>query len=1101
MNGRRWLILISALLLVGAGATIYWLPTLARHVAIARVHALTNRPVTISRVDLQILEGRLRIRGLRLLEHDGHTPSADVAEIDARVRLPSLLLGHLWIRQLAVTRPTVRVVRLPGGEFNLSDLVRTSGTTRRALDVTVDHFALNGGTVVLTDEALPDRRTWTSENIVIDAHHISTRRSDGTAIGRSVTAGAPVAIEISRLRLYPIHLEGVVTVEGLDLTPARVYLPPAASVTLGRGRATTSLKLVLDAREGLRVDANARLENVAVVTPSNGKLVATVPAMTTNVANFAYRDGALALTRLALDGVMSVRNPAARPGHRFEPSTVRASVSNLTWPATSPGQLAFLTSIPGGGTLTVTGALRPPPAPSQLRVQLAGVDVAPWAQFLPLGATITGRADADLRTDEPLAAGVPLHVRGSATVTRLDVRDGQETLGGARRVEARGLAVEWPTRIVVERVLVTRPRGTFERDAAGRFRLGSLLGGPPADGVAAPASDTGARLSVDVHEVAVRSGAVAWRDQTTSPPARLALNDIDGTVSDLGWPLRRPARVRLALTPPGGGHVSVTGRVGFHPVSADLRVVAKQADLAAYAPYLGTPARVTGAANLDLAVAVPDAAASQGTVRGTLALAHVDVRDGERTVARLPRATAIGIDVDWPEHVAVDRLTLAGPWILLERDEKGRLALRAFLMPSTRARPGQAPGETAASGSRLPVSIAEVSVDRGGTRIVDRSLSPAFAVDVHDVSMKIEGLSTTSEKPATIDVVGQVASASKLRLHGTIGAIDGPLRLDLAGEVSGFAVPRTNPYLLEYVGWKTTDGRLTSQFTCRVDGDALAAKTDVRVGGLHVVRAGRYDGAQAHIGLPLGLITTLMKDRRGDITMSFPVGGRLSDPRFDLSQAIWGAVRTVAINAITLPVSWIGRVHFTRDARIERIDVNPVAFEPGTATLTAEGLGQAERLAAFLDRLPEVTIGLTPVVSSGDVEELRRRRLDGFVERAARRERVSRDVALTRLFAERSPGCPAPDTPEATYRALLEQQQVPASDVSDLAARRIDVVRAAAKDAGIDFDRLRTMATVQQEGTESHVDLAILEPDDAHPSKVRHVLRRLGLPVRDRRGP
>ena len=43
-----------------------------------------------------------------------------------------------------------------------------------------------------------------------------------------------------------------------------------------------------------------------------------------------------------------------------------------------------------------------------------------------------------------------------------------------------------------------------------------------------------------------------------------------------------------------------------------------------------------------------------------------------------------------------------------------------------------------------------------------------------------------------------------------------------------------------------------------------------------------------------------MKDRRGDITLAFPVGGRLSDPRFDFRDAIWGAVRTVAINAVTL---------------------------------------------------------------------------------------------------------------------------------------------------------------------------------------------------------
>src|SRR5438309_9139554 len=36
---------------------------------------------------------------------------------------------------------------------------------------------------------------------------------------------------------------------------------------------------------------------------------------------------------------------------------------------------------------------------------------------------------------------------------------------------------------------------------------------------------------------------------------------------------------------------------------------------------------------------------------------------------------------------------------------------------------------------------------------------------------------------------------------------------------------------------------------------------------------------RSRIGLPLGMIVALMKDRRGDIRLSLPVGGRLSDPR------------------------------------------------------------------------------------------------------------------------------------------------------------------------------------------------------------------------------
>lgn len=129
------------------------------------------------------------------------------------------------------------------------------------------------------------------------------------------------------------------------------------------------------------------------------------------------------------------------------------------------------------------------------------------------------------------------------------------------------------------------------------------------------------------------------------------------------------------------------------------------------------------------------------------------------------------------------------------------------------------------------------------------------------------------------------------------------------------------------------------------------------------------------------MITALMKNSRGDINVSFPVGGKLSDPRFDFREAMWGAIRTVAINAITLPVSWVGRVKVTQDSRIERIEIDPLTFEPGTADLTPDGQARVPRLKAFLDELPEVRLALTPIVAPNDVPPDQRRAPADLAER------------------------------------------------------------------------------------------------------------------------
>jgi uncharacterized protein involved in outer membrane biogenesis len=171
LRRRRWLVLIVAALLVGVAGTFYALPGLVRRVAIARIQAITHRQVAIDGVDLHVLTGRVTVRGFRLTERDGGAPFADFEQLDLRLHLPSLLRGHLWIREAVLRNPTVRVVRF-AKEFNFSDLIQGSGRTTPALDVTVDQFALLGGTATLEDRALPEGRTWTSEKIQIEAHNV-----------------------------------------------------------------------------------------------------------------------------------------------------------------------------------------------------------------------------------------------------------------------------------------------------------------------------------------------------------------------------------------------------------------------------------------------------------------------------------------------------------------------------------------------------------------------------------------------------------------------------------------------------------------------------------------------------------------------------------------------------------------------------------------------------------------------------------------------------------------------------------------------------------------------------------------------------------------
>src|SRR5215470_14694738 len=311
MRSHRWLVAIVGVLLVVIAALLVALPTIARHVAIARLHAITQRPVSIERVDVQPLSGRVTIHGLHVAEPDGGAPFADTELIDVRVRLLPFIRGHIWVRELVISKPVLRIVRL-GKDFNFSDLIESSGATEKRVDVTVDRFSMIDGTVAFEDRALPERRTWTSEDIQIAANNVSTLRDDGSVIASSVTAGAPNFLEIEKFRLYPIHLEAVVRVTGLDLALARLYLPADAPVVLDRGRVSSTLHVAFDARDELRAALTGELEDLVLLKPGERAPVARIPKLTVELSDLTFRNEHARVGRLELKGSANVRDPRAQ---------------------------------------------------------------------------------------------------------------------------------------------------------------------------------------------------------------------------------------------------------------------------------------------------------------------------------------------------------------------------------------------------------------------------------------------------------------------------------------------------------------------------------------------------------------------------------------------------------------------------------------------------------------------------------------------------------------------------------------------------------------------------------------------------------------------
>ena len=760
------------------------------------------------------------------------------------------------------------------------------------------------------------------------------------------------------------------------------------------------------------------------------------------------------------DGSATIVDAAVSPAARIDVAGVRLAARDFAWPARRPIPVQLDLPTPGAGQLAATGHLDLAARALEMQLKPAGVEISPAQPYLPVRGRIAGRASGEIQlkaTLEPLA----ITARGTAAVTDLVLADGDRPVATAARAEAAGIDYAWPATVAIESARVLKPWAQIERAADGGFPLLALLtaprrDGPPAGGGAA-AGRVAPPVGVRVQRVDVADGVIAIVDGAVSPPARAQLHGVSLQVVNVGWPAREASQVKLRTETATGGHVEIQGQLRLDTQTADLQVSAKQLDLATMQAFL--PARGTIEGKLDAALRVrgtrePLAVAAAGT----LALDDPTWGDGERMLAYIKRVDVAGLDAEWPRRVTVARVAIDRPWALLEREADGTVPVLR-LLPVRQAGGAPAPGPVPAERSAPApvVTVGSLSVEEGFVRVVDRTTRPAFAEEVSRIVLTGRGLGTARDSRGEVALTGQLTGGAPFEVKGTVGAIGYPLTFDLRGKLTDFPLSRVNPYSNQLIGWIARRGAFGATVHYRVTDNRMEGTNDLLIGQPEYVPSRSGDEVRERVGVPLGLLTSLLKNAKGEIRLSVPVSGDLGRGQLDLTDAFWAAVRETAISVMALPVSWVGKIFYTEDARIETVQIWPVYFEAGSTRFVRDFDRHADRLATFLRDAPGVTLAMKAVHTVEDIAALKRLAVRQRIEAAAREPGQTAETAAARLFAERFPGQAPPAGLDPLVTALARAEPNPDVAARELAARRMEVTRARlqATKGAANADRLR----------------------------------------------
>lgn len=783
----------------------------------------------------------------------------------------------------------------------------------------------------------------------------------------------------------------------LELTLGNLEIGEAEDPLLGFQRLHANLQVSSLWRGALQLDSLViERAQVAAVLRESGTLNLT---QLMNAPHSEPKDSGEALFPVRIERLELVnsqldfqdRQPSTPVQTSFD--KINLEVQQFSTVDAERAEMSLQASGPSGSQLQLEGSLAVAPLNS---AGMLSVDDLPLAPFWPYVRDLLDlrlergefSGHFDYRLD--LEDGTELVLdEASATLSSFAVTSaGDEPLARLAQLQFNDTSLDLAQRSV--RVGNVRSRGLeawFSRDANGQLNWQAVL--PAQDDTAQAANtptDPNAAWRIRLPDVQLRDYQLHLTDKQPQTPVNLQLSslDVDMTGFDSGdnsaFDLQIDTRVAEE------GRLSAQGQARLDPPSMEMQVSAENIDLELAQAYIDPLVRMEiREGTLDTTADVQIDSIEPFSLRvngnaGIFALHVVDTVES-RDLLKWERLQLNGIAYS-NEGISVERAQLLKPYARLIINQDLSTNVGNLII-------GQPADDREDNKKTLGVRIGAVDIQQGSINFADFSLQPNVALTVEELTGQIGTLDNQSATPAELSLAGQVDRYAPVRIEGSLTPFDPLNSLDVEASFKDIELTTLSPYARKFAGYRIRKGRLDLKLHYQIDDGVLEADNQVLLRDLQL---GEQVESPSAVDVPVRLAVALLKDGQGNINITLPVQGDLSNPDFDIMPVIWQSFGNLLSRAATAPFRFIANL-----IGDEEDDLSQVIFTAGEADLDSQARQRLDNLARALKDRPALRL---------EVEGMSSPAADGPL------------VAQQRLERELS----------RRWQKVLEQGQTPASD-------------------------------------------------------------------------
>lgn len=683
----------------------------------------------------------------------------------------------------------------------------------------------------------------------------------------------------------------------------------------------------------------------------------------------------------SLGGKVHFRDRAPRGGFASELDRIDLTVKNFSTEKGRKSLLELLVHSARDESVTLKGDLTANPPAAALKLEANRVDLGAYYPYLAdsLTSPINGKLDASAVINYGGENGLSL-TEGTLTCRELVAKFTGKDGVRLTEVAAKGIGFsDKQQQALVESVLFKGGDIRLSLDEKGRLSPRAFLRDRPEEKKKKTrAPQKGRAFSYLVKRVEGSGLNASFIDRTREGDPSFALRQLRFSLGNLSEKLATPLPFSFSSSYGRRGGLAATGRVAPSPLRLKSTISLNRIPLRDFDSYLPENLAVSivrGALDSRMNISLARTGSKlTGTYAGSLGIRSfycLDTREDEDLLKweRLQVESVNGAIDPFRLNVGNVSLTNFFSRVIVTKD--GTLNLQNLVKREEAAAPAKAPASVPAPGKapvaapaskqatasgKGAVTIGAITLQGGTMVFSDEHLKTPFTTTFYNLGGRVGGLTSLDDRPASVDLRGNLENHSPLLIAGSINPLRDNLFLDLQIDFKDIDLAPATPYSGTYLGYVIDKGKLFLGLKYHIENKNLTSENKIF---LDQFTFGKQVESDKATKLPVRLAVALLKDRKGEIHLDLPVTGRTDDPQFSVWRLVFQVLRNLLVKAATSPFRLLQAAFGGKG------DFSTVVFAPGSSVLSAEEQDKLGRLAAAVKDRPALKMEVTGYVDKG----------------------------------------------------------------------------------------------------------------------------------------